>query len=358
MDLQYKAFDRAADLEQQRELFALCFPESLAAKTNTREHYSWKFCSTEQISHEYIVTSNDKMMGYYAAISYPYSMAGEKQNIAMVCDVMTHPDARGKGLFTKLGAYATEQLHKEHFAFSTGFPVRPEVIPGHLKVGWHKTLGLPVYLCPLRADAILSTVKLRWAAPVFNVLLGLVHGILTAFHKLFKNGYEISVSGKESVFSNEAYETFYNHWSKSRTCFLEKTPQFLQWRLGAPNADYDIFYARKNTAIVAVMIARKTVLNDIPCLAILDVMVLPEAKSSLPILISHAKKKCAESGLEAMALTTNRSYFKTLRLFSSGFIRTHVFFTFIVKLMNTRKTIAEMSDDKNWCLTWIDSDDL
>jgi hypothetical protein len=37
----------------------------------------------------------------------------------------------------------------------TGYPIRPEVIPGHLKVGWSIVAKLPVYVKVVRTDALL-----------------------------------------------------------------------------------------------------------------------------------------------------------------------------------------------------------
>jgi len=127
-------------------MFRLCFPESISAGTYLNGHYHWKFHTTDRRSYEYQAADNTKLLGYYAAIEYAYIINGVEHNVAMVCDVMTHPDARGQGVFTKIGRYSTEQLADEGLSFSTGYPIRPEVIPGHLKVGWKALFQLPVYL--------------------------------------------------------------------------------------------------------------------------------------------------------------------------------------------------------------------
>ena len=63
--------------------------------------------------------------GYYAAIPYRYSIAGEQHDAGMVCDVMTDPAQQGKGIFTKLGAYSTDDLKKKGLAFTTELTTVP-----------------------------------------------------------------------------------------------------------------------------------------------------------------------------------------------------------------------------------------
>ena len=52
------------------------------------------------------------MVGYYAAIPYKYNIGETQTDVGMVCDVMTSTKQRGKGIFTKIGRYATEDLAK------------------------------------------------------------------------------------------------------------------------------------------------------------------------------------------------------------------------------------------------------
>ena len=70
MALTFKPFDYNTELSAQREVFALCFPETVGKSIESVEHYKWKFHTFPQSpsSYEYIATEGDKILGYYAAI--------------------------------------------------------------------------------------------------------------------------------------------------------------------------------------------------------------------------------------------------------------------------------------------------
>jgi hypothetical protein len=95
----FRPFVVEADLLAQRSLFRLCFPEVAEQTPATEEHYRWKFHSVRHTppSYEYVAQLDQKLGGYYAAIPFRYSIGGRPAIAGMVCDVMTHPEARGKG---------------------------------------------------------------------------------------------------------------------------------------------------------------------------------------------------------------------------------------------------------------------
>ena len=78
----------------------------------------------------------------------------------MVCDVMIGTAARGKGVFTNLGKYSINQLRLEAVDFTTGNPIRSEVIPGHKKVGWESPFELPMYGKFISFNSFLNSTKL------------------------------------------------------------------------------------------------------------------------------------------------------------------------------------------------------
>ena len=107
MELQFSEFKYPEELDNQRELFIDCFPETIGTSLVTKEHYKWKFKSfpsgLEAKSYEYTAYIGREMIGYYAAIPYEYVIQNKIVTSAMVCDVMTGIKARGKGVFTKIG---------------------------------------------------------------------------------------------------------------------------------------------------------------------------------------------------------------------------------------------------------------
>ena len=136
MEVKLESFDYKKGLNQQRKLFTECFPENIGSPVAGNKHYLWKFQGFPHIPHsyEYVALQEDNIIGYYAAIPYKYKVNKNYVIAGMVCDVMTGVKARGKGIFTKLGKYSLEKLKNSGIGFTTGYPIRPEVIPGHKKV--------------------------------------------------------------------------------------------------------------------------------------------------------------------------------------------------------------------------------
>jgi len=56
------------------------------------------------------------------------------------------------------GRYATEIMADEGVSFVTGYPIRPSVLPGHIKVGWKVAFDLPVYFKLLDPATLLAPV--------------------------------------------------------------------------------------------------------------------------------------------------------------------------------------------------------
>ena len=160
MELSFTHFKHTENLAQQRDLFKDCFPETNGEVIQEEIHYRWKFHSFPNAvqSYEYACYSDSEMVGYYAAIPYRYKIGEKETPIGMVCDVMTSSKHRGKGIFTKMGAYSTNELASK-IPFTMGYPIRKEVIPGHLKVGWKIPFSLPLYMKFIRLNTILNSKK-------------------------------------------------------------------------------------------------------------------------------------------------------------------------------------------------------
>lgn len=356
MTIQYRRFEEDADLASQRELFQLSFPESIGTSAASIEHYRWKFRGTpsEPQSFEYVAEDAQGLVGYYAALPFPYKIGNALQKIGMVCDVMTHPRARGKGVFTALGHYATGDLASRGITLVTGYPVRPEVIPGHLKVGWSIAFSLPVYFYPLRADAVLRRAHLPFLAPFLNALLALFRLRLPRRHHRL----HVTLESAE-IFETSAYETFLSKWLDSKAHALVKTTAFLKWRLGAPGVKYSVAVARANQEIQALAIIREAHLHGVPMVAILDIMALPGHEHIVPHLHQAILRFALTARCEAIALAISPSWAKSYKLAKAPYFRTPVAFKVIMKALEATSVSDHALDpEKAWHLMWIDSDDL
>ena len=360
MQIEFGNFDSRTDLQGQRRLFRLCFPEHEGSAVGSDEHYRWKFHAGpgSPPSHEFKATADDKLLGYYAAIPYRYQVGGSPMTAGMVCDVMTHPVSRGQGIFTRIGAHATDELKSRGLNFVTGYPIRPEVIPGHLKVGWKPAFKLPLYAQVLRLDGALSTRGLGSLAKLLNPLVRGADWLLALPTRFSDDGsLSIEVVSAESLAKLPEYDSFFQAWQKTQRYHLIKDREFLCWRLGAIGAQYEIVLLRRNSELIGLAITRRMEYEGIPTLAVLDVMLLDCDNRTSRHLWQAIKRQAHERDAEIVAGIFSRYWARRYRLGRNGFLRTPFVITFIVKSLNNPIEESDFLAERNWHLCWIDSDD-
>lgn len=356
-------FNYPEDLDKQRKLFIECFPENIGTPVETYDHYKWKFKSfptnDKESAYEYIARLNGELVGYYAAIPYQYYIKDKLVNIAMVCDVMTGIKARGKGVFTKLGRYSIYQFKNEGLSFSTGYPIRPEVIPGHKKAGWDFPFQIPMYGKFVKFNAFLKERNISWLTPIANIIIKSYNGLLKLFINPSKT---VLVERYESAQINdiEGLSDFLKKWQSENPIALNKNINFLKWRLGAPEKSYDIIILRSksNKQVLAYSIARTVQKQGVPCYGVLDFSFINKSQKHSRHLLNEIEKSAKFHKAELILMMMVRHKAKTYRVKSAGFFKTPFPFSFIINQFEDSLDTEFLKNEKNWNLMWIDSDDL
>ncbi len=357
MSIEFEGFDHALALSKQRELFEDAFPENKGTPSTSVEHYQWKFHSSpfSPSSYEYSATEASKMLGYYAAIPYLYQVGDRRMVAGMVCDVMTHSDARGRGVFTELGRFALAEMRPTNLSFLTGYPIRPEVMGGHLRVGWEVAFDLPMYIRPLRANAIAKAKGLSWLAPVANLWIS----IYQATRRPRPSGeYEGRVGEPRELLCSSPFEAFVERWSAGVRNRLVKSADFYDWRLGAPGISYQAFLVYRGDTVVAAAVGRAAHLHGIPSFALLDLMVSKGAEDALATLYADIDAEARKHKAEAIVIMMSRYRAREHRLRRFGFLRSPFTFKLILHSLNEATPLKAISAEEDWHLMWIDSDDL
>jgi hypothetical protein len=361
MDLQIKEFKYPEELDEQRRLFIQCFPENTGTPVETNEHYKWKFKSfpSANKAYEYVAKLDNEIIAYYAAIPYEYQVQEKLVKAAMVCDVMTGIKARGRGVFTKLGIYSTDQFKAEGLAFSTGYPIRPEVIPGHKKAGWELPFQIPMYGKFIKMDAFFKSRNKSFLAPFANILLSLNNSLIGLS---VRNSKELTV---EKYTSNQITEIpglddFFSEWKKENPIVLDKSVQFLKWRLGAPEKKYLLIVLRnkKDNKIIGYTILRKAEKNGVPCLGVLDFCMLDKYQKWSKTLVQQIDKIAKSEKAELILMMMMKLKAKKYNIKKCGFLKTPFPFSFIIKQFDDSINSSLLKEEQNWSLMWIDSDDL
>ena len=358
MEINFNKFLADSELDEQRDLFKECFPETINSSIVSVGHYKWKFQSKRGNfnSLEFVAKNENKIIGYYAAIPFYYSYFKNCITVAMVCDVMTGVKARGKGVFVSLGKYSTNEMKKSGFDISTGFPIRPEVLPGHLKAEWVNLFKLPLYVNVISFRTILKNNGVGFFSPILDFLYKILSIILDKIQ--LKNSFDCEVKHQITNTNFDYYEIseFYNEWLKQVPIGLIKDENFLKWRLGAPGKVYHIFKLFEKNKIVGILISCETIKEGVPCMAILDLCIFDSNFNNSSLLITKLKKKCKELKIELILVMISSYWVKKYKFKKSLFLKTRFFFNFIVK--NMKLTDDRYKHIENWHLMWIDSDDL
>jgi len=355
MELSFAHFDYKGNLQQQRALFKDCFPETDGDPIQGESHYAWKFHSFPHAinSWEYVSFLGTEMVGYYAALPYHYKIGDKIARVGMVCDVMTSSHHRGKGIFTKMGSYSTNELSKE-VPFTMGYPIRREVIPGHLKVGWKIPYSMPLYMKFFRLNALFSKKKIGFLAPFGNIFVSAYNGILKS---RTNNRYSFKLA--EDIREVEGYSLFAQEWISSVKNALIKDLPFAVWRYSAPERKYRFLAVKTwEGKMIGFVAFRRIVKEGVPSYGILDYMVLPGYEDCHGVINSVLANCAKQEGIEAVMTMMSKTSAGRYQLLKNGFFKSPFVFHLIIKNLTKEFKEEELFDEKSWHLMWVDSDDL
>lgn len=276
MSLSFSTAKAESVFPELRDLRLRAFPELAGTEAETEAFFRWKFLGRP--SHVYLASLEGRHVGAYSAIEYRYRLDGRPVRVALVVDVLTDPSIRKQGVFTRLGAYALEQLKAAGCDFTTGYPVRPEVLPGHLKVGWKVNTVLPLYLSPVRCEGLLAGVP-RPLGPGAERLGAVAARLLTRTASVADaRPPGLALVDTEGLLATPGYDRFLEEWQQGRRFVLAEGPEFYRWRYGAPGRSFRHLTLTVDGALVGVISTRVMPLRGVPGLAIGDIQLLPRAR--------------------------------------------------------------------------------
>jgi hypothetical protein len=158
--------------------------------------------------------------------------------------------------------------------------------------------------------------------------------------------------------AQESVRVFLEEWQSEQAIALHKTLDFIKWRTSAPGSNYSYLLLREaGGKIIGVVILRHTTIKGIPCVAILDFMVLKAGVNYLSrmhkAIFYFAKMKGCSA---VVAMCDLKSAFK-LNFFSNFFIPSPAVFKLIIKRLEIGEDLAQKIKAEG-CFFWLDSDDL
>lgn len=313
----------------------------------------------------FVAYVGDKIVGHYAVIPQRFILDQNPLFGSIVVDVMTHPDYRYQKMFTSIGRFAIEYCSsKTLLEFTTGYPIRPEVLPGHLRVGWRSRFKIPLWVLPLSIENVLRK-KFRFFAnwPFMARMVDIIpSGFLRLMSSLLlfhQKQYQVLITDR---MGQDEYRVFWKNFLKQvpAGCVIqERTLEYLQWRYESnPMRKYKYYLAYDDSdCLVGVMVTREVLFQGVEIMVIVDAWALRKDSSIIyRHLLNKVRNICFKKRYPmcAMMLSENNPVFESPLRF--GFIPTPYRFTLITR--EFKKNSIIQSDKLKWHLMWGDTDDV
>lgn len=290
--------------------YSLSFPELRLTEPALIDFLKRKFQILEDSDTHNIaalITEDGVVASGYGIVRNRYTQGVQNLKVGLVCDVFTNTNFRKMGLFKKVSllAIGREQLGATNFLI--GFPIRDEVMPGHLSVGWKHLFDMPIW----------------WSLPRIGSLRNVTKnpGMSAIMFDPPKKGIAIKV-----------------------------TDDFLKWRFSLFKVDYYLISVAHSRDFA---IVRKSKLKNIPFTCI--VFMQSTNNRNARILVRKIRNLSLRLGTVGVIGCWNNSYAEDLNLKSSGLRQSSMSQKVIVRELNNFRCPSE---EKSYRLSWIDSDTL
>ncbi len=345
--------------EAYLELFRDCFPETLGTSIATGEHYGWKYGRQGKIhpAFEFGGYDAERMIGYYAGLPFLYRVDGKDRPGVLVCDVMTHSSMRGQGIFTRQGRYATDAMREAGMDLCVGFPIRPEVFPGHIKVGWKIAFDLPVYFKLTSLRSLFAPRGASWLGAILDPLPALHRAVCRATRPSAGQMQWEALSPDEFLRRYD-YAAFLERWSRQYANSQQRTEEFLRWRLSAPQKTYRVIAATADGELAGFAVACASPLTDFRVISVLSFMVRADRRAAAGPLHDGLAAFAREEKVAGIVIMTTRPDARQFRLLRNGYVPSPIRFKLIVKWLSGEPEPASLLDAAAWHLGWLDTDVL
>ena len=345
MNLEFHSLDLPAQVDVLKSLLKQGFPESNESELFSSSMLDWKFVKSTGFRHSFVGSVDNSPVSFYGVLPRQYTFKGTTHVVGLVVDVLSIPEMRGRGLFVSSGHAVMKQLEESKISCVIGFPIRPEVLPGHLKVGWHVRFIMPVYVYPIG-----SRKESGWPQKIIGTLFRVLYIALSPLR--FAGKVEVQESSGVQFAHDPRVEKFMTDRPTNCVISLQKNPEFLKWRLSRPDATYSCFTLGEDQ-VSAFVVSRVMDFEGFQTLAILDID--GSSKIAIKRLMAYAIRYARDEKCDLIAFCSNKSNFKRLGLRRIGFLNS------LKKFRVITRTIGDSTTDfteKFSRLTWMDSDTL
>ena len=188
-----------------------------------------------------LAVSGDRIAAIYAVQPALVRVRGDRTLAVQSVDTLVDADFRGRGLFTKMAQSVYQRVREREGAFVYGFP-NVNSAPGFFnKLGWVPLDPVPFLVRPLGTAFVASKLPLaRWLHRLPDLRLPIGRTRLQANQEL-----------RPVTEFGPALGALWKQFSSGVTVAVDRSPDYLRWRLGKPGERYACLGIFEGTQLLA-----------------------------------------------------------------------------------------------------------
>jgi len=295
---------------------------------------------------------NGTIVGQYPLIFMKMKIGNEILRVSQNIDLMTHPNYRYQGMFSKLERHALDEAEREGIYITIGFPNKA-AYPGHIKSGWFDIGTIRLMLKTLNWRNVL---KAHVRNKYLLMLLAIGTSLISKGFFRTRSSHIEGLTISQVPCFDDRIDDFWDRISNQYKIMVVRDKDYLNWRYGTPDVSYSIFVAEKGREILGYLVLRYFQQEDIRVARIFDIAA--QSEEIIHCLVSKAVEYCEQQQADLIyyAMIANKTYLRTLRkngFFSLPFRNGGQFCAYSSSPHISR---AFLQDHRNWLVQIGDSD--
>jgi GNAT superfamily N-acetyltransferase len=176
----------------------------------------------------------DRIVGFRTFMRWEFRIGRSVVRAVRAVDTATHPDAQGRGVFSRLTLAAIDELQAEGVAFVFNTP-NERSRPGYLKMGWRLVGRLPIEARPRGLGSLARLAQARVPAEKWS------------------QACDVGEPAAEVFADRPATESLLATLLERNRLSTHRTPEFLAWRYGFEPLHYRVLVRGRSLSAGAVV---------------------------------------------------------------------------------------------------------
>jgi len=317
--------------------------ELVQGHPTTPQHFIWWFeYNPTGDFNIYLAIYNGQIIGVSCHSAFRMLHDGQEHIISFPLNVLTHPDYRGQGIFSKLQMANEKHAKRIGCPFMLSFPNAVSTPIFLNKFGWDSIRTPVLYLRPLKSENIVRNIDfISWAAPFARVL-----------NPIFERNVQIAKFGlsteKVVEFGQWADNIFEENIALLKSCIVRRK-EYLNWRfLQDPAKKYTVYVVKNRDEIIGYYVLGKIAKRQFMLGYIANALLMP-AYHHLYFDIQNSLLPQFKQMNVDFILGWDAHFFQSSKAFYfSGYIPTPKRLHFICKANTPEYSGEEFQDERRW----------